>query len=831
MNPKYFAKFISRLLIILFTPISLFAQQATIFGIVSDKNANPIDLVNVSLKGYPIGTISNSKGEYLLSLPAEKEITVIYSRLGYQTFEYKITPKSGEKLEHNLILELTSSDIDEVLVSEKRNNGANIVKIDPLLAERLPEIAGGGIEGLIKTLPGVSSNNELSSQYSVRGGNFDENLVYVNGVEIYRPLLIRSGQQEGMSFVNPDLVSSVNFSAGGFDAKYGDKMSSVLDITYKTPTAFGASVSAGLLGNSLHLEGISKNKKLAFITGIRHKTNRYILNTLDEAGDYTPTYIDLQTLLTYHLNEKWSVDFLGNISQNQYQFIPQTRETTFGNITQAMKLKIFFDGQEEDEFSTWLGAFTANYHPKNNLNLKFTASGHYSKERESYDIIGEYLINLLETGFGSETSGDSLQNLAIGNYQEHARNKMDIYVYTLQHNGRTNLKKHQLEWGLNYQREIIKNIINAWEARDSAGYSLPRAYSNESIVQDTVVKLFNATEPFSGELSTNRITAYIQDSYKFITHAGNLDITAGLRANYWDYNNEFLLSPRVSATLSPQWEKKFAFRIASGIYYQSPFFKELRDTLFNRSTNSSKMFITKTKAQKSTHFVFGSDYFFLAWDRPFKLTSEFYYKSMKNLIPYKVDNVRIMYLPDQTSKGYTYGLDFKVNGEFVSGIQSWASLSLMKSMEDIEGDYDPITNSEPGYIPRPTDQRVNFSLFFQDYLPGNPSYRMSMTLMYGTGLPFGPPNSERYKDLGKFPPYRRVDMGLSKVLISSNKEYSQKKWYRFVNEAWLSLDVFNLLDINNTNSYFWVSDIYGHYYGVPNYLTRRKLNFKFSAKF
>ena len=830
MNPKYTVKIFLQFIILLF-PLLLTAQQAAIYGIVTEQNNSPVDLVNVSLKGYPIGTTTNPNGEYLLSLPAEKKITIIYSRIGYQTIEYKITAKHGERIEHNQILSRATTDIEEVLISETRNNGANIVKIDPQLAERLPDMAGGGIEGLIKTLPGVSSNNELSSQYSVRGGNFDENLVYVNGIEIYRPVLIRSGQQEGMSFVNPDMVSSVNFSAGGFDAKYGDKMSSVLDITYKVPTHFGASASVSLLGNSLHFEGISKNKKIAFTSGIRHKTNRYILNTLDEAGDYTPTYIDMQTLLTYHLNEKWSFDFLGNISHNQYKFIPQTRETTFGNITQAMKLKIFFDGQEKDEFSTYLGAITTNFHPTNNLNIKLTASGHYSKERENYDIIGEYLINQLETGFGSESTGDSLQNLAIGNYQEHARNKMDIYVYNLQHSGRTKVMNHQLEWGLNYQREIIKNKINAWEARDSAGYSLPRAFSNETIVRDTVVKLFNATEPFSGDLSSNRLSAYLQDSYKFATNAGDLNITAGFRTSYWDYTNEFLFSPRISTTLSPEWEKKFVFRFSSGIYYQTPFFKELRDTIFNRNTNSSKAFLTKVKAQKSIHFVLGSDYFFLAWNRPFKLTSELYYKSMKDLIPYKVDNVRIMYLPDQTSKGFTYGLDFKINGEFVSGIQSWASLSFMKSMEDVEGDFDPATNTSPGYIPRPTDQRVNFSLFFQDYFPGNPSYRMSMTLMYGTGLPFGPPNSERYKDTGKFPSYRRVDIGLSKVLISSNKEYSQKKWFNFVKEAWLSFDVFNLLDINNTNSYFWVSDIYGHYYGVPNYLTGRKLNFKFTAKF
>ena len=621
MNPKHTVKIILQFIILLF-PLSLIAQQATIYGVVTDQKNAPVDLVHVSLKGYPIGTVTNPKGEYHLNLPAEQKITVIFSSIGYQTIEHRINAKPGEKIKHNLVMERSTTDIEEVLISETRNNGATIVKIDPHLAERLPDMAGGGVEGLIKTLPGVSSSNELSSQYSVRGGNFDENLVYVNGIEIYRPVLIRSGQQEGMSFVNPDLVSSVNFSAGGFDAKYGDKMSSVLDITYKVPARFSASASAGLLGNSLHVEGISKNKKLAFVSGIRHKTNRYILNTLDEAGDYTPTYIDMQTLLTCHLNEKWSIDFLGTISQNQYKFIPQTRETTFGNITQAMKLKIFFDGQEKDEFSTYLGAITTNFHPANNLNLKLTASGHYSKERENYDIIGEYLINQLETGFGSESTGDSLQNLAIGNYQEHARNKMDIYVYNLQHTGRTKINNHHVEWGLNYQREIIRNKINAWEARDSAGYSLPRTFSDEIIVRDTIVKLFNATEPFTGELSTNRLSAYLQDSYKFTTKAGSLKITAGLRTSYWNYTNEFLFSPRISATLSPPWEKKFVFRLSSGIYYQSPFFKELRDTIFNQNTNSSKVFLTKVKAQKSTHFVMGSDYFFLAWDRPFKLTTE-----------------------------------------------------------------------------------------------------------------------------------------------------------------------------------------------------------------
>ncbi|NQU51318.1 MAG: TonB-dependent receptor, partial [Bacteroidetes bacterium] len=632
------------------------------------------------------------------------------------------------------------------------------------------------------------------------------NLVYVNDIEIYRPFLIRSGQQEGLSFINSDMVSTIDFSAGGFNAKYGDKMSSVLDIKYKKPSDFRGSASVSLLGASAHFEDVALKGKLAHISGLRYKTNQYLLGSLDEQGEYNPKFLDFQTYITYQVSDKFDISFLGNVAQNQYKFVPETRETTFGTWDAPLNTKIYFSGQEVDDFQTYTGAFSANFHPNANLNLKLIASTYYAKEKETYDILGQYYLNELERNMSSEEFGDSVLNLGTGSFLNHARNNLDALVYSFSHKGAYNSDNHLINWGIKFQHEEIKDKINEWVFRDSTGYSIPYSDSEVSLFYDLNSK---------SSISSNRFSGFIQDVWNTSVSSGDLYVTGGVRFNYWDFNNELLISPRATLSYYPDWESKMSFRLSVGMYHQSPFFKELKFTDGTLDFN--------TKAQRSYQIVAGTDLIFTAWNRPFRITSEAYYKHMNRLIPYQIDNVRIRYLPEQEAVGYATGIDMKVNGEFVSGVQSWASLSFMQTKENI-------VNDGHGSIPRPTDQLVNFSLFFQDYLPGNPSYRMSLSGFYGSRLPTGPPNGARYQDVFRMPPYRRIDLGFSKVLVSAANPVN-RNLLRHINDMWISLEVFNLLDINNTISYFWVSSIQGDQFAVPNYLTGRKLNLKLTVRF
>ncbi len=782
------------------------SNNATLRGTVKDENDTPLDMVNIALRDYPIGTSSNRKGEFILRIPAKKKIVVVFSSIGHMPVLDTIVAGVEENIFRTISMKVYNQELGEVIVREQRRNSGNITRLDSKFLDILPGASTGAVEALIKTLPGVSTNNELSSQYTVRGGNFDENLVYVNDVEIYRPFLIRSGQQEGLSFINSDLVSTINFSAGGFDAKYGDKMSSVLDIKYRTPSEFRGSASMSLLGASAHFEDVALKGRLAHISGIRYKTNRYLLNSLDEQGEYDPNFIDFQTYVTYRFSEKFDISFLGNIAQNQYKFIPQTRETTFGTWTAPLNAKIYFDGQEIDDFQTYLGAFTANYHPNAKLNLKFIASAYYATEEESYDITGQYYLNELERNMSSEEYGDSVLNLGVGTFINYARNHLDASVFNFSHRGALNSDRNLLNWGIKFQHEKTDHKINEWTYRDSSGYSLP--------FSDSELKLYYALNSKSN-ISKNRVTSFIQDTYSLPLANGDLYLTGGVRVHYWDFNDELLVSPRASIRYYPGWENKISFSLSTGFYHQSPFFKEL--------LNSDGSINYQQKAQRSFQFVAGTDYIFNAWDRPFRFTAEAYYKDLYRLIPYQVENVRIRYLGEQEAKGYATGLDLKINGEFVSGVQSWASLSFLSTKEDVKGD-------GHGYIPRPTDQWMNFSLFFQDYLPGNPSYKMQLSGFYGARLPTGPPNSERYMDTFWMPPYRRIDIGFSKVLISAAKPV-KRNFLSNINDMWLCLEIFNLLDINNTISYFWVSSNSGDQYAVPNYLTSRTINLKLTAKF
>ncbi len=811
-----------RILIYFFLFASFISNAQTIKGKISDINNIPLPAVNISIIDLKGGITSNNNGFYSISIKPNRSHVVAYSFVGYQTEKVRIPMlKKGQEYILNIILKESNTLLDDIIVKDQKSRKNNLSRIKTKHVEVIPG-SSGGIESVLKTLPGVSSANELSSQYSVRGGNFDENLVYVNGIEVYRPFLIHSGQQEGLSFVNSDLVGSILFSAGGFSAKYGDKMSSVLDIKYKQPKKISSSVSMSLLGGSAHLEGISKNRRLSYLLGLRHKSNQYLLNSLDTEAEYRPRFSDLQTFINYKLNTNWDISFLSNISSNQYQMIPKDRNTDFGTFNEALRLTIFFEGQELDKYQTYFGALSTKYNPNTKVKLELTASAFQTYEEENFDILGEYWLYQLDNNLGSDNFGDVAFDRGVGKYINHARNSLDARVLNFSHKGNYSEKDKNINWGLKFQNEKIDDKISEWTLIDSAGFTLPHPYDSIGLPSNPNQQvLMNELLKTDISISSFRQSGYLEYSQDI----NNLSLNAGTRSSYWSYNEELLVSPRISLAYAPNWEKDVVFRLASGIYYQSPFYRELRYPSGEVNQN--------IKSQKSVHYVLGSDYLFYKWGRPFKWITEIYYKKLDDLIPYKVDNVRIQYLAENNSKGYATGIDLKINGEFVSGVESWASLSIMKTEEDIIGDSYIDENGNtvyPGYIARPTDQRVNFSLFFQDYIPGNMNYKMHLNMIYGSGLPFGPPKSEKYQDILRIPDYRRVDIGFSAVLKSENKR-SRLRFMNILNSAWLSAEVFNLLDINNTVSYLWVSDVGGRQYAVPNYLTRRQVNLKLVLRF
>jgi len=811
-----------RILIYFFLFASFISNAQTIKGKISDINNIPLPSVNISIIDLKGGITSDNNGFYSISIKPNRSHVVAYSFVGYQTEKVRIPMlKKGQEYILNIILKESNTLLDDIIVKDQKSRKNNLSRIKTKHVEVIPG-SSGGIESVLKTLPGVSSANELSSQYSVRGGNFDENLVYVNGIEVYRPFLIHSGQQEGLSFVNSDLVGSILFSAGGFSAKYGDKMSSVLDIKYKQPKKISSSVSMSLLGGSAHLEGISKNRRLSYLLGLRHKSNQYLLNSLDTEAEYRPRFSDLQTFINYKLNTNWDISFLSNISSNQYQMIPQDRNTDFGTFNEALRLTIFFEGQELDKYQTYFGALSTKYNPNTKVKLELTASAFQTYEEENFDILGEYWLYQLDNNLGSDNFGDVAFDRGVGKYINHARNSLDARVLNFSHKGNYSEKDKNINWGLKFQNEKIDDKISEWTLIDSAGFTLPHPYDSIGLPSNPNQQvLMNELLKTDISISSFRQSGYLE----YFQDINNLSLNAGTRSSYWSYNEELLVSPRISLAYAPNWEKDVVFRLASGIYYQSPFYRELRYPSGEVNQN--------IKSQKSVHYVLGSDYLFYKWGRPFKWITEIYYKKLDDLIPYKVDNVRIQYLAENNSKGYATGIDLKINGEFVSGVESWASLSVMKTEEDIIGDSYIDENGNtvyPGYIARPTDQRVNFSLFFQDYIPGNMNYKMHLNMIYGSGLPFGPPKSEKYQDILRIPDYRRVDIGFSAVLKSENKR-SRLRFMNILNSAWLSAEVFNLLDINNTVSYLWVSDVGGRQYAVPNYLTRRQVNLKLVLRF
>jgi hypothetical protein len=802
--------------LLLFLTIDSFGQNVS--GVISNSEGLFIQSVNVNLANQSKGTISDINGTYSIDVSANRNQEIIFSFVGYKTQNIKLPMlKKGQNYELNHTMKTLGISIDNVDVEDKRTRGNTFEKVDAKHAVSIPSTSGG-VEGLIKTLPGVSSSSELSSQYTVRGGNFDENLVYVNGIEVYRPFLIRSGQQEGLSFVNSDLVSSIEFSAGGFAARYGDKMSSVLDIKYKNPKQFGASATLSLLGANFHLEGTNKSKKLSYLLGVRHKSNAYLLNSLETEGEYKPSFSDIQAFVNYQISERLSFNTLFNYSRNKYQHIPTNKTTRFGTISVPLELRIYFEGQEIDNYETFFNAYNLSYQANDNLKTDLTLTAFQTYESETFDILGQYWLSEVDNNLGSESFGDASFNIGVGSHLNHARNYLQATVYNIEHKGVYFKNDFEFRWGIKSQQENIKDEINEWTLIDSSDYSLPHpADSIGQGIQYPTSFVLDESLRTSINIESYRHSAYMQFEQKL----GRFNLNSGIRTSYWSLNQEYLFSPRVSLSYQPNWDKDIVFRMATGYYYQSPFYRELRD--FNGQLN------TNIKSQKSIHYVLGSDYNFKIWQRPFKLVTEVYYKDITNLIPYEVENVRIRYFANNNAVGYAKGIDLRLNGEFVKNIESWASVSILSTKADILDDsyLDKDGNTiEPGYYDRPTDQLVNFNLFFQDYLPKNPNFKMHLNLVYGSRLPLTAPGSYKGQYDFTIPDYKRVDIGFSAMLKKEGQNTGKFNPFKFTKSTWLSLEVFNLLDIDNTISFLWVKDTNGYQFGVPNRLTSRLINLK-----
>lgn len=796
---------IATLLFILFS-ISAFGQgRAKISGYIRDADGNPLDLVNIRVKNTLNGTMSNEKGHYSLSVATGDSVTLIYSCLGYNKAE-RILPQVTKDMRLNVQMNYTSLELGEVVATAIRKQTTTLETLNADRVKLLPDPAGGSIESLVVTFAGVTSNNELSSQYSVRGGSYDENIVYVNGLEVFRPLLIRSGQQEGLSFINPDMTEAVNFSAGGFETRYGDKMSSVLDITYKKPKGFEGSASASLLGANAYVG--SSSGKFTQVTGFRYKTGRSLLKTTDTDAEYDPNFIDLQTYMTYQLAPKWEINFLGNLAINNYKFIPHTRETSFGTATNAKKFKVFMSGQERDKFETLFGALTLKHNLNDNTELGLQASAFTSKEEEGYDIAGDYWL-----GDAAEEGGGEIQNLSIARYNEHARNRLHSNIMNVGHYGVARIKNNTLKWGATVQLEKINDKISEWEKRDSAGYSLPQGGGNVNVIAN----LFS-----DNKLESTRISGYLQDVFKFRTKQGLFTLVGGVRGSYWSYNREFIFSPRASIGFIPNFDQNLTFRLASGLYYQSPFYKELRTTVQDEHGNSIIQLNKNLKSQRSIHVIAGGDYTFRASGRNFKVSADMYYKKLDNLNPYTVDNVKIRYYGENCAQGHAMGLDVKFFGEFVPGTDSWISFSLMKAEQSIRG-------SE--YVPMPNSQGYNVSLFFQDYFPGYKRVKLNLKGVLSGGLPVTAPRTGYEDGYFRTPTYKRVDLGFSYQLAGGTDAIMDRGFFRNLKNIWLGLDIFNLFDIKNTSSYYWITNIDNLQYAIPNYLTGRQLNIRLIVDF
>ena len=779
------------------------AQSFTLKGKVSDSDGNALELATVSCVEQGKVTMTNLKGEYSIRLNSADSVVVRYSMVGYKQRTRVLRKPRTTQTIHITMMPL--DDLQEVVVTQRRRQTTQMEELELKDAKAAPSASGNAVEELIQQQAGVSSHNELSSQYNVRGGSFDENSVYINNVEVYRPLLIRSGQQEGLSVINPDMVEKVSFSSGGFPAKYGDKMSSTLDITYRRPDRLEASAMASLLGASAYA-GYG-NKKFAMSHGIRYKTNRYLLGSLETTGEYKPNFLDYQAYMTYQPNQRWTLEALGNISENHYNFSPEDRETSFGTMTDVKSFKVYFDGQEKDIFRTLFGTASITRHFGDSTHLKLLYSTFYTKEQEAYDIQGQYWLDDTE----------SSQNLGVGTYMEHARNYLTARVQSMKLMYEKKLRKHHIESGLTLKWEHIKEQSREWEMRDSSGYSIPHNESRLDLIYTLASK---------NELDSRRTEGYVQDTYKWNSGGSNNNgdeeekltfytLTYGLRFAYWNFNKETILSPRVSLAIVPSWNNDITLRLATGLYYQAPFYKEMRDT----STVAHMTIATlnnKIKSQRSLQFIAAMDYRFRMMNRPFKFTAEAYYKALSNLIPYNIQNVKVTYYGENLASGYAAGLDLKLFGEFVPGTDSWVTFSLMRTQQKLKGEW----------VPMPTDQRYGINLHFTDYFPGTERWKMTLRLAYADGLPFGAPHRGLEQQPFRAPAYKRADIGMSFLAYKARNPQAFT-----LRKLWLGLDCLNLLGISNVNSYYWVTDVSDRQWAVPNYLTGRLINGKVILEF
>ena len=821
MNTKqYFSLFFFFLV-----SLTLSAQTARIKGVILDKKNQPVDNVNVSCLN--VTTRSNQNGFYELRVPANQKVKILFTHISLKKITVSFTFNENEHREFNPVMNDQEEQMGEVVItSNNRKSVLGITTIEPEMIRKIPG-ANAGIENILKTLPGVNSNNELSTQYAVRGGNYDENLVYVNEIEVYRPFLIRSGQQEGLSFTNTDLVQNVDFSAGGFQAKFGDKLSSVLDITYRKPTKFGAGIEASFLGGSFYVDAVSKDEKWSAVTGIRYRNNSLLVKSQDTQTNFTPSFADIQTNINYHGSDKWQWSFLGNISQNKYQYQPLSRQTNFGTIDNPMALTVFYEGQEKDRYDTYFGALKTTFNVSDNFTLKFIGSVFQTLEQEYFDIFAQYRLGEVDSSIGSENLGKVSYTRGIGSQLNHARNDLDALIVNTEIKGFHAWRESQLEWGIKYTRESIRDRVVEWEVIDSAGFSINPPILNLPKNDQPYASYTGPLAPYQNIRATNfntinRFSGYFQWSLRSTIGTNEVWYNAGIRAHNWGVQGDGIVeksqttfSPRAQFAIKPDWEKDMVFRISGGLYHQPPFYRELR--------NADGIVQPDTKAQQSVHIVFGNDYSFKMWNRPFKLVSELYYKSLTDVNTYTIDNVRIRYAANNNATAYAQGLDVRLNGEFVPGTESWISFGYLKTEEN---------SNDRGYIARPTDQRLKFGLLFQDYMPAIPSLKLYLNLVYNTGLPGGSPSyADAYLYQNRLNDYRRVDVGFSKVLIDSKIAKRKSEWLNNFKVLTIGLEIFNLFNNQNAITNTWVRDVYSkNQYAIPNYMTTRVFNVKLTAK-
>ena len=794
MVGKYLKTSILFVFFLMVTQVAI-GQSFTLQGKVSDKDGNPIELASVMVVSQGKLAMTNLKGEFHMQLHSADSVKVRFSMIGYKSKERVLRRPQGKQ---TLLIQLADdNELQEVVVEGKTKQHGTTEELDVEKVKQGPSASGNAVEEMVQTQAGVSTHSELSSQYNVRGGTFDENSVYINNIEVYRPFLVRSGQQEGLSIINPDMVQSVGFSTGGFEAKYGDKMSSALDITYKRPKRTEASLTASLLGASAYL-GIA-SKKFTWTNGVRYKTNRYLLGSLQTKGEYKPSFLDYQTYLSWQPSKRWQIDFIGNISDNHYNFQPEDRETNFGTLQNVKKFRVYFDGQEKDLFRTYFGSLSITRHLSPRTDVSLLASAFSTKEQERYDIQGQYWLTQTETS----------ENLGVGTYMQHSRDYLNANVKSLKLMLQHRMGKHKIEGGVTYKVEQVKENSAEYEYRDSAGYNVPHTGRDLRMIYALRAK---------NELNAKRIESYLQDTWNFQTRDSVptlFTFNYGVRFAHWSFNGESIVSPRASLTITPGKNRNLSFRIAGGLYYQAPFYKELRDTsMINGITYATLN--QSVRSQRSIHALASMSYRFEMMGRPFKFTAEAYYKALSRLVPYSVDNVKVTYYGDQQATGHATGLDLKLFGEFVPGTDSWLTLSVMNTRMRLNGKS----------IPLPTDQRYALNLYFTDYFPGTTRWRMSLKLAYADGLPFAAPHQELENNSFRAPAYKRADIGMSYRLIGSdNRRNSVFK------NVWLGLDCLNLFGINNVNSYYWVTDISGQQYAVPNFLTGRQINGRVTVEF